>query len=404
MTTAAARAQSVAQALESAVRQGQARALHALTARLGSRDRAEDAWQQALAEAARAWPQAGVPASPQGWLVTVARRRGADAVRRAAAQGRRAAALAPGADAAVPESPTIPDVRLRLILACCHPALDLKTRVALTLRVVCGLDMRQVARLFLDSEAAMARRLGRARAFIARAGLRYAQPGPDDWPARRDSVLAAIRLVYTTAYAAGPCAGADLAAEALFLARLCARLFPAEPEVLGCLALIALSQARAPARVRHEATAPPAAQDRSAWDRRLIIEGHGALAQARALGQPGRYQLMAAVSACHLVPGGPDWPRIAALTERLLEFEDTPVIRLNLAVALAETGQPARGLALLETLAGDLGDYQPWHAAQAHLLALSGQTAAARAAYEQAIARAPSAADAAFLRARAAAL
>lgn len=391
-------ATATAVALDAAVRTGRAWLVAVLAARLGGRDAAEDAVQHALAEAARVWPVAGVPASPAAWLTAVARRRGIDARRRAAAQGRRAAALALLRG---PDDPVgVPDTRLRLILACCHPALDPKSRVALTLRTVCGLDTRRVARAFLDTEAAMAQRLTRARARIARLRLRLSDPGPDDWAERLGAVLATIRLIYTAGYAQGPRAGADLAEEGVFLARLTARLCPDHPEVEGVLALVLLTQARAGARVADGVTVPPAAQDRARWDHALIAEGRAVLARAVARRAPGPYQIQAAIADCHLAQGGPDWPQIAALTTRLRDFDDTPVTRLSQAVAWAETGRLGAALTALAALGADLAEYPPWHAARAALLARAAQVEDARAAYAQAIARAESPGDAAYLAAR----
>ncbi len=388
--------------LAQVLHQDRGRLLAALISRIGDFQRAEDALQEAAAAALVHWGRAGVPASPIGWLLRAALRKAIDAYRRDAALSRHRDAIAVLAEeeAADPDPQTIPDDRLRLIFTCCHPALEEKTRVALTLRSLCGLSTPQVAAVFLDAEATMGQRLSRAKTKIAVAGIPFAVPGPEDLPDRLNSVLTVVYLIFTAGYAQGPQAGFDLCGEAIFLSRLLVALAPGQPEVEGCLALLLLTQARARARVSPEgATLPPAAQDRRLWDHAMLAEGKALLDDAIARQRPGPFQIKAAIAALH-TGDTPDWPQIAALYTRLLDHEPTAIVRLNQAVAIAEAGRPDLSLQILNAIAGDLPDYQPFHAAHADILARTGQPGPARQAYALAIAAAASAADRAFLQSR----
>jgi RNA polymerase sigma-70 factor (ECF subfamily) len=322
------------------------------------------------------------------------------------------------ADAAEPP-PEIPDERLRLIFTCCHPALDPKSRVALTLRTLGGLTTEEIARAFLDQPATMGQRLSRAKAKIAGAGIPFAVPDAQDWAARLDSVLAVIYLIFNEGYAATQGEGqlrVDMCEEAVFLARMLSGLLPAEAEPLGLLALILTTHARRPARVGTGvggrdggggALIPLDAQDRGLWDRQLIGEGLAALDRAMALRQPGPCQIKAAISALHVQADSypaTDWPQMLLLYDSLLAHEPSDVVRLNRAVALAEVAGARAALAALAPLADTLADYQPFHAARAHLLAADGQRDAARAAYDRAIALSGTAAERRFLEIRRAAL
>ena len=383
------------------------RCLAALVARTGDFQRAEDALQEAAASALVHWGRAGVPASPTGWLLRAALRKAIDGYRRDASAQRHRAAMEALAveEATAPDPEAIPDDRLRLIFTCCHPALEEKTRIALTLRSLCGLTTAQVAAVFLDAEPTMGQRLSRARAKIAAARIPFVLPRPEDLPDRLNSVLTTVYLIFTAGYAQGPQTGSDLCAEAIFLARLLAQLAPDEPEVEAALALLLLTHARAPARTGAGGqTLPPARQDRRLWDPALLGEGEALLDQAVARRKPGPFQLKAAIAALHSAEDGPDWPQIAALYARLQDFEPTPVVALNHAVALAEAGHPAMALALVQRLSTELADYQPFHAVQADLLVRTGQFPDARRAYATAIRLAASGADRAFLQARLAAL
>lgn len=384
-------------ALDTVMREDRGRCLAALIARFGDFQLAEDALQDAFASALGSWARGGIPDRPLGWLLKVAGHKAIDRLRRRKREGAGAAALAVlAADPVEEESEMIPDHRLRLIFTCCHPALEPKTRVALTLRTLGGQTTAQIARAFLDNEPAMGQRLSRAKAKIAAAGIPFKLPEPEDLPDRLNSVLTVIYLIFTAGYTAGPGLDRDLCDEAIFLARLLTRLQPATAEVEGLLALLLLTHARRAARVSNDVSVALAEQDRALWDRPMLAEGLGILDIAVTRQNSGPFQIKAAIAALHS-QDAPDWPQIAALYAGLLCHEPTPVVRLNHAVALAETGALPEALARLEILSEALADYQPFHAARAELLARNGQTAAALAAYGKAIALASSPADAAFL-------
>ena len=382
------------------------RAVATLIRLVGDVDVAEEAVQDAFVVATERWPVEGVPPSPAGWIITTARNRAIDRLRRESTrdQRHRQAALLL-AQEPIEEVGPVTDDQLRLIFTCCHPALEEKTRIALTLRSLCGLTTAQVAAVFLDAEPTMGQRLSRARAKIAAARIPFVLPRPEDLPDRLNSVLTTVYLIFTAGYAQGPQTGSDLCDEAIFLARLLAQLAPDEPEVEAALALLLLTHARAPARTGAGGqTLPPARQDRRLWDPALLGEGEALLDQAVARRKPGPFQLKAAIAALHSAEDGPDWPQIAALYARLQDFEPTPVVALNHAVALAEAGHPAMALALVQRLSTELADYQPFHAVQADLLVRTGQLPDARRAYATAIRLAASGADRAFLQTRLAAL
>ena len=389
-----------ARALEMALRQDRGRILSALIARVRDFQLAEDALQDAASSALTHWAKA-IPDRPEAWLIRVAFRKAIDRLRRITrdqAQTRALTLLA--ADEAAEDPEMIADDRLRLIFTCCHPALDAKSRVALTLRTIAGLSTADIARAFLDNEPTMAARLTRAKARISAAGIAFAVPGPEDWAERLQSVLTVIYLIFNAGYthATPGTRTGDLCAEAIFLARLLATLRPDEPEVEGCLALLLLTHARHAARSRAGAMVALTDQDRALWDHSALAEGLALIDKAMTRRAPGPYQIKAAIAACHV--DGPDWPQIALLYDSLYRMEPTPVVQLNRAVALAETGQLAAALDLLSHLAPALDRYQPFHAARAEYLARSGALAEARTAYARAIALAASSADAAFLKAR----
>lgn len=299
------------------------------------------------------------------------------------------------------EPEAIPDERLRLIFTCCHPALELKSRVALTLRTVCGLSTGEIARLFLDNEATMGQRLSRAKTKIADAGIAYAVPPPEQWDERMQAVLTTVYLIFTTGYTAAPDEARDLCGEALFLARLLQALSPEQPEIEGALALMLLTEARRAARIDAQgATVPPAEQDRQRWNREQEAEGRQWLETALRRKRAGPFQVKAAISACQMAEPAPDWPQILQLYTVLLTMEPTPVVRVNHAVALAETGHLAAALATLDGLREALADFQPFYAAHAAVLALAGQVDASRSAYAKAIALAANENDRRFLAGR----
>ena len=395
--TGAAQGMAVSQALDAVMRADRGRLLSALAVQLRDMSLAEDVLQEAAVSALSHWGRAGLPASPQGWLLQVARRRAIDRLRHAGRTTRNLAAMAVLAeDEAAPEPDLIPDERLRLIFTCCHPAIEPKSRVALTLRALGGLSTQAIAAAFLDNDTAMGARLTRAKAKITAAGIPFVVPGPEDWPERLQSVLTVVYLIFTSGYVT---ATTDLAAEAVYLARMLAELAPGEAEIEGCLALLLITHARHAARVAQGVTVALADQDRALWDQAALAEGLALLDRAVARRAPGPYQIKAAIAACHVQGAGPDWPQIALLYASLYRMEPTPVVQLNRAVALAETGQVQAALAMLGELAGTLDDYQPYHAARAEYLARSGNPGA-RAAYDRAIALAGTPADAAWLAAR----
>ena len=397
---------AVSRELDRVMRADRGRLLAVLAAGLRDLSLAEEMLQEAAVSALTHWGRAGLPDSPAGWLLQVARRRAIDRLRGAARDSRKGAALAVlMEDAAAPEPPAIPDERLRLIFACCHPALEPKSRVALTLRTVCGLTTPEIARAFLDAEPTLGQRISRAKAKIAAAGIPFAVPDAGQWAERLETVLTAVYLIYTTGYIAAPDEPRDLCLEAEYLIRLIDRLRPDEPEIEGALAMMLLTGARRAARIGADgATLPPAMQDRRLWDAGRIIEGRAVLARAVARGRPGPFQIKAAIADCQMADPAPDWPQIAALYGALLRYEPTPVVRLNAAVAIAEAGDPARGLAIVQGLGAELADYQPWHATHAALLALTGARDQAATAYREAIARTASEAEALFLKRRLAGL
>ena len=401
MTQAAARAVAITAELTRVMQADRGRLLSALTAQLRNLSLAEDVLQEAALSALTHWGRVGLPASPQGWLLQVARRKAIDRLRHAARTNRNQADLTLlTAEEAAPEPEMIPDDRLRLIFTCCHPALEPKSQVALTLRTLGGLSTSAIAAAFLDNDTAMGARLTRAKAKIAAAGIPFAVPDPEAWPDRLQSVLTVVYLIFTSGYVT---ATTDLATEALFLARLLTELAPNDPEIEGCLALLLLTHARHAARSRAGVTVALTDQDRTLWDHAAIAEGLALIDTAMTRRNPGPYQIKAAIAACHVQGTAPDWPQIALLYGSLLRFEPTPVVRLNQAVALAEAGDLPAALSRLSSLAADLDHYQPFHAACAEYLSRSGDPAA-HAAYDRAIALARSAADIAFLTHRRAAL
>ncbi len=402
---AAPSAIAVATMLDRVMRSDRGRLLANLVAGLRDLSLAEEVLQEASISALSHWGRTGLPSSPQAWLLTVARRKALDRFRGSKNDVRKADDLALLMSDEEEEQDEIPDERLRLIFACCHPALELKSRVALTLRTVCGLTTTEIARAFLDQEATMGQRLSRAKTKIAGAGIAFEVPGADHWPARLDAVLTTIYLIFTTGYVSSGAEPRDLCLEAEYLMRLINHLSPDSAEVEGALAMMLLIAARHKARIgTNGASLPPAEQDRSLWDQARIKEGRSLLACAMARLKPSPFQIKAAIADCQMAEGGPDWPQIAALYMALWQFEPTSVVTLNAAVAVAEAGDVTRGLDIVEGLAEELCDYQPWHAARAALLTKVGKLEDAADAYRQAIDKAPGEAEKLFLEGRLAAL
>ncbi len=393
-------APSLTAVLDQSLRKDRGRIIAALIARVGDFQLAEDALQDASASALVHWGRTGAPSRPEAWLIRVAFRKAIDRLRRTARDARQTAAMAVLARDEAEEEADLMDDRLRLIFTCCHPALDPKSRVALTLRTIAGLPTAEIARAFLDTEPTMAQRLTRAKTKLREAGIPFTVPGPEDWPDRLPSVLAVVYLIFNAGYTSGPAEPRDLCDEAIFLARLIARLSPPTfrdlAEVEGCLALMLLTHARKAARIAEGVTVPLSAQDRNRWDAAALAEGLALIDSAMARRFPGPYQIKAAIAACHTA-ASPDWPQIAALYDGLARYEPTPVVHLNRAVALAETGALQDALALLATLGPALANYQPYHAARAEYLTRAEAYGPARAAYDTAIALAASSADAAYL-------
>ncbi|MBL4811343.1 MAG: RNA polymerase [Rhodobacteraceae bacterium] len=391
------------------MRADRGRLLAALTSALGDFDLAEEALSEAQISALTHWQRTGAPDNPQGWLLRTARRKAIDRLRRTKNQQRYAREMAVLQDEQLWEGGAaeaeIPDQRLRLIFTCCHPALGLKSQVALTLRSLGGLSTGEIARAFLDKETAMGQRLSRAKTKIREAGIRFALPGPADLPERLNSVLAVIYLIFNEGYAVTSGESPvrqDLCEEALYLARLLRGLCPDQPEVLGLLALILTSHARRPARMGDGFVAL-AAQDRGRWDRSMIAEGLAALDEALTYLAPGPYQIKAAISALPVQApdhAQTDWRQVLLLYSTLAQIEPTPVVHLNRLVALAETGAVTQAATQCADLADALDGYQPFHAAFADLLERSGQTAEADMQYERAIALAGTKAQAVFLQAK----
>jgi len=393
--------------------------LGALVRRYGHFDTAEDAVQEALLAAAAQWPAEGTPGNPRGWLITVASRRLTDLLRSEQARQRREEAaarqippdqwLAPPADSTASES----DDTLILLFLCCHPALSPASQLALTLRAVGGLSTGEIARAFLVPEATMSRRISRAKQQVADSGIPFRMPAGPEREHRLSVVLHVLYLIFTEGYAptSGPClVRPDLSAEAIRLARLVCQLVPGDGEAAGLLALMLLTDARRPARTGPDGDLIPLAeQDRSRWNASYIAEGVALITSAISHGLPGPYQLQAAIAAIHdeaASSAATDWPQVVALYELLLQISDSPVVALNHAVAVAMAHGPQAGLDLLQGLESDrriTADHR-LEAVRAHLLEMTGQRQAARAAYQAAAQRAMSLPQQRYLNARAARL
>src|SRR4051794_4033632 len=376
-----------------------------LIAWCGDWDLAEECAAEAFAEAVPAWERAGVPEAPLAWLTTVARNRARDRMRRRTTEGSKLALAGARLDEAEPpaDDEDIPDERLRLIFTCCHPALPLPARVALTLRTLCGLTPAEIARAFLVTEVAMEKRLVRARAKIAHAGIPYRVPPPDLWGERVEGVLAVLYLMFNEGYAASSgdsVLRVDVSAEAIRLTRSLVELLPGEPEVRALLALMLLTDARRPARVRDGHVVPLDQQDRSLWDREAVTEGARLLDQQSSAPSWGSYAVQARIAWHHDVAARPedtDWSAIAGLYTLL---PATPVVELNRAVAVSMAHGPEAALPLVEALADDLSDYYLYAATVADLQARLGRPAEAAAALATAIEQAPTGAERRLLRAR----
>jgi RNA polymerase sigma-70 factor (ECF subfamily) len=422
--------------LDRVFREEHGRVVATLTRRFGDLDIAEEAAQEAYLIALQRWPESGLPPNPGAWLTTTAQNRAIDRIRRESTRDTRqvqAAMMTDNSDSDETVSSVVDD-RLRLMFTCCHPALATSAQIALTLRLLGGLTVAEIASAFFVDEAAMAKRLTRSKQKIKAARIPYRVPPDAELPGRIRGVLATLFLVFNEGYlpsnptpdggestnnwssekrraptesgpqsagSAGSSIRTDLCAEAIRLTRILATLMPDEPEVLGLLALMLLTDARRSSRVADGALVTLPEQDRSRWDPALIAEGHAIVRACLRRGRPGRYQILAAINAVHTDAGSiqeTDWGQVVALYDQLLAVDPTPVVALNRAIAIAELDGPAAALAILDGL--QLERYHAYQAARADLLRRMGNLPAAVAAYQQAIELASNPAEQAFLRSR----
>lgn len=393
--------------IEQIFREEHARVVASLARRFGDLDIAEDAAGEALLIAIEKWPTGGIPASPGGWLTTTAAHRAIDRIRRESLRDSKhqAAFMITDDTPAEPAGP-VDDDRLRLIFTCCHPALPAESRVALTLRLLGGLTVEEIARAFLVTEATMAKRITRAKAKIKAANIPFRVPDASDVTDRLGAVLDVIQLIFNEGYLAS--AGddpirVDLTDEAIRLARLVRTLLPDAGEAAGLLALMLLIDARRSARIAGGELVTLDQQSRGSWDRSLIAEGHALVREclegfAAGGPAPGRYQLMAAINAVHtdaLDARDTDWGQVAQLYDQLYVVSPTPVVAMNRAIAIAELDGPEVALSIVDGL--DLDGYHAWHATRADLLRRLGRSAEAREAYDAAIGASGNPAEKAYL-------
>ncbi|MFK4087972.1 RNA polymerase sigma factor [Kribbella sp. NPDC020789] len=397
---------AVSEAITRVHREEWARVVAGLTRRFGDLDVAEEAAAEAFAVAVERWPSDGVPPNPGAWLTTTANRKAIDRLRRESKRDDRQKEAQMAYDEPAEPLGVIDDERLRLIFTCCHPALAPETRIALTLRMVGGLTVPEIARAFLVQETTMGQRITRAKAKIKAARIPYRVPSSDDLPTRVAGVLTVLFLVFNEGYlATGPDTDPvrhDLTSEAIRLTRLIRGLLPNDGEVVGLLALMLLTESRRTARVSATGELVPLGeQDRGSWDQAMIAEGHQLIRERLATGvAPGRYQILAAINAVHTSARDvrdTDWSQIVALYNQLVRLDRSPVVELNRAIAVAELDGPDVALATVDKLESALSGYHAFHATRAELLRRLGRSDDSRAAYTQAITLAGNTAEAAYL-------
>ncbi|HET6166599.1 MAG TPA: RNA polymerase sigma factor [Marmoricola sp.] len=380
----------LAEEITAIVRAEHGRVVATLIRRLGDIDLAEDAVGDALITALERWPRDGIPPNPGAWLTTTAGNKAIDRIRREAKRDAKYAEAAMLNDDTPPppaDDGPVDDDRLRLMFTCCHPALALENRVALTLRLLGGLTVAEIAHAFLVPETTMAQRITRSKQKIKSSNIPYRVPRAEDLQERLGGVLAVLYLVFNEGYLASEGEGlrADLSTEAIRLTRQLAGLLD-EPEVLGLLALMLMTEARRPARVAEGVLVTLDEQDRAVWDAALVDEGHELVRRCLTTNRPGPYQIQAAINAVHtdaIDSSMTDWSQVVQLYDQLLAIQPSPIVELNRAVATAELDGPEVALSIVERL--DLASYHPWHVARAELLRRLGRADESRAAYDEAL-------------------
>ncbi len=387
--------------IDDIMRSERGRLLASLISRLKDFQLAEDALQEASISALKHWSRSGIPKSPFAWLLKVGLNKGIDRIRAMQRENTKLEAisiLSLGHIEIDEDKEAICDERLRLIFTCCHPAIEEKSRVALTLRTVCNLTTREIAAAFLDTEQAMGQRLSRSKAKIKSKGIGFSIPESEQWAERLSTVLSTLYLIFTTGYVNEDKSSRDLCREGIFLARLLRKLKPNEPEIEGALALMLLTEARKPARIDiNGAIVPIEDQNNFLWHEKYILEAQTILENAIKQRKLGSFQIKATIVDCHMQQPKPDWQQMSLLYQSLWSFEPTPIIALNWSVVIAEIGHIQLALKKINSLQDELKDFQPWYAAQANILEKLGRQAEAYSAYKQAILRAPNNASRNFL-------